>query len=194
LADSAVPSPIEAPSHLILGEILRPHGVRGELRVKLLTAHPEHLKKLQIVYIGAGIGARNVKPFTLASVKLLGDGYAIIRLGEVPDRNAADRFRMQMLMVALEDAVPLEAGEFYLYQLIGMAVVQEDGSHIGMLAEVIETGANDVYVVRSPERGEILIPVIDGVVLSTDVEARVLTVRLPEGLLDPAESEPDDQP
>jgi ribosomal 30S subunit maturation factor RimM len=51
-----------------------------------------------------------------------------------------------------------------------------------------------VYVVRSPERGEILIPVIDGVILSTDVEARVLTVRLPEGLLDAAESEPDDQP
>ncbi|MBW4436090.1 MAG: ribosome maturation factor RimM [Pleurocapsa minor GSE-CHR-MK-17-07R] len=184
MTTNKVPSPIETPSHLILGEILRPHGVRGELRVKLLTAHPDHLKQLKTVFVGAGIGARNVKPYTLSSIKILGDGYAIIRLEEVPDRNAADRFRMQMLMVALADAVPLEDGEFYLYQLIGMKVQQEDGSPLGTLIEVLETGANDVYVVRGDAHGEVLIPVIDGVILSTDVENSLLTVRLPEGLLD----------
>ena len=86
-------------------------------------------------------------------------------------------------MVALADAVPLEDDEFYLYQAIGLRVVSEDGDLLGEVVEVIETGANDVYVVRG-ESGEILLPAIDECVIDVDIEAGTMTVHVMDGLLD----------
>jgi 16S rRNA processing protein RimM len=110
-------------------------------------------------------------------------GYALLTLKGVADRDEADRLRGLYALVGIEDAVPLEEGEFYLYQVIGLSVVTEDGERIGILNDVMETGANDVYIVNSEQYGSVLIPVIENVVLKTDIDAGTITVRLPEGLL-----------
>ncbi|MBE2266947.1 MAG: 16S rRNA processing protein RimM, partial [Anaerolinea sp.] len=94
-----------------------------------------------------------------------------------------DRLRNLLVMVALENAVPLEEGEFYLYELIGLNVQTESGEALGTLTEVLETGANDVYVVNSPRYGEVLIPVLPETILETNIAAKRMTVRLPDGLL-----------
>jgi 16S rRNA processing protein RimM len=86
-------------------------------------------------------------------------------------------------MVALEDAVPLEDGEHYLYQIIGLRVETETGDVLGTLTEVLETGANDVYIVDSPQYGEVLIPATDETILDTDIQAGRMVVKLPDGLL-----------
>ena len=98
------------------------------------------------------------------------------------DRDEAELLRDQYVMVALDDAVPLEEDEFYLYQIIGLPVYTEDDEHLGEVVDVIETGANDVYVVRGP-RGEILLPAIEECILDVDIEGKRVTVRLMEGLL-----------
>lgn len=118
-------------------------------------------------------------------------GFALVKLREYPDRTAVERLRGQFLMVRIEDAVPLDEGEFYLFQVIGLPVRTEDGLELGVVTEVLETGANDVYVVSGGERGEILIPVTPATILSTDIAAQRITVRLPEGLLPdgPADSD-----
>ena len=170
------------PEYLLLGEVLRPHGVRGELRIRLMTDYPERIAKLPTVYLADNPEPRKVKPYSVQGMRMNGE-FGLLKLREIEDRDAADRLRGLFLLIDLPHAVPLEEGEFYLYQLIGLKAQTEDGEPLGTLTEVLETGANDVYVVESPRYGEILIPVIDGTILKTDIAAGILTVHLPEGLL-----------
>lgn len=170
------------PQYLLLGQILRPHGVAGELRVRVLTAYPERLPDMKTVYIGRGTDAPDVKSHAVEGVRFH-QGYALVRLKGVADRVQADRFRQLYMMVAIEEAVPLEEGEVYLFQLIGMTVQTQDGQILGTITDVLETGANDVYIVDSPQYGEVLIPATDQTIIKTDAENRRVTVNLPEGLL-----------
>jgi 16S rRNA processing protein RimM len=171
-----------APSYLLIGEILRPHGVVGELKMRVLTAYPERLRELKTVYLADDPESDSPKAYTLQQVRYHQD-YALIKLQEIPDRTAAERYRALFVLVAIDDAIPLETGEHYLFQLIGMSVHLESGELLGTLVDVMETGANDVYVVESDQHGEVLIPVTEHTLLHTDSEARRITVRLPEGLL-----------
>ncbi len=174
------------PKHLILGEILRPHGIRGELRMRILTDYPERIGKMESVYLGTDPDGK-VTTYTVESMRMNAP-YALLKLKGIDDRNTADRLRQLMVMIDLEHAVPLEAGEFYLYELIGVEVFTESGELLGNLTEVLETGANDVYVVKGSRYGEVLIPVSGETIIKTDIAAKQVIVRLPEGLL-PGQSE-----
>ncbi|GIL09262.1 MAG: ribosome maturation factor RimM [Chloroflexota bacterium] len=170
------------PRYLLLGEILRPHGVRGELRMRILTDFPERIPGLAAVYVGVGPAAPDVKPYSVEHMRMH-QAYGLLKLRGVDDRDQAELLRDLLVMVPLENAVPLEPGEFYLYQLIGLAVETADGTALGTLRDVIETGANDVYVVASPAHGEVLLPAIDEVIVRIDIAAGVMVVNLIEGLL-----------
>lgn len=171
------------PAFLVLGKIVRPHGVRGEMSLKILTDFPERIADLDAVYLGssaydeAGATEHEVLSTRRHREQLL------IKLSDIPTRDEAALQRGKLLMVTLADAVPLEEGEFYLYQIIGAEVVSEDGEVLGTLKEVLETGANDVYVVTGGMRGEVLLPDIPEVILDVDVNAQRITVALPPGLL-----------
>lgn len=178
------------PRYLLLGEILRPHGVRGEIKMRLLTDYPERLKTLERVFLARSANAPDPRAYQIESVRPH-QAYALIRLVEVPDRDAADRLRGMLVMVDIENAVPLEEGEFYLYQLLGLQVQTVEGELLGKMAEVLETGANDVYVVRGERYGEILIPATSHTIISTDIAGGLITVSLPEGLL-PGQTETDE--
>jgi 16S rRNA processing protein RimM len=170
------------PKFLVLGEIMRPHGIRGELRVRIMTNYPERIAKLGTVYLGETPDAKVPKPYPVAGMRMNGD-FGLLRLGGISDRTEAERYRGLFVLVDMEHAVPLEAGEFYLYQLIGLRVETGAGEALGTLTEVLETGANDVYLVDSPRYGEILIPVTTETIVKTDVTTGVLIVNLPDGLL-----------
>jgi len=174
------------PTYLLLGEILRPQGIKGEVRMRVLTAYPERLKALETVYLSDDPDATQADAYTVEGVRMH-QGYALFKFKGIQDRDQADRLRQLYVMLPIEEAIPLEEGEFYLYQLIGLTVKTQDGQFAGTLTEVIETGANDVYVVDSEKHGEVLIPVTLETIIKTDVEAGVVIVKLPEGLL-PANS------
>jgi len=170
-----------APRYLLLGEILRPHGIAGELRMRVLTAYPERLSQLHTVFIGRDPESE-ATAYTILNVRMH-QGYALLTLAGIQDRTTAEGLRDQFVMIDLANAVPLEPGEVYLYQLIGMTVQEDDGQILGVITEVLETGANDVYIVDSPRYGEILIPITPDTLIQTDVQAGLVTVRLPDGLL-----------
>ena len=176
------------PNYLILGKIVRPHGIRGELRMKIMTDYPERLvNELKTVYIGTNPNQSDAEAYTIKSARFHKD-FMLLTLDDIADRNEAERFRNQLVMIDIEHAVPLEDGEVYLYELIGLTVKTDDGKTLGTIKDVIETGANDVYVIRSREYGELLIPIHDETLLKIDTEAEIVTVKLPDGLL-PDESE-----
>lgn len=176
-------APATPPPFLVLGRVLRPHGVRGELRLEVLTSYPERIVPGRRVFIGPdpnqpASAVQHTVTHARRHQKLL-----LLTVEAIRDRQAADLVRDHYVMVTLEDAVPLEDGEFYLFQVLGVQVHTEDGELLGQVVEVLETGANDVYVVHGP-RGEVLLPDIAECVLKIDIAARTMTVRLLDGLLD----------
>jgi 16S rRNA processing protein RimM len=170
------------PRFLLLGEILRPHGVRGELRMRILTDYPERITQLEKVYLAEKPDSSDPDTYRVEHMRRH-QSYGLLKLEGIDDRDEADRLRQLLVMVPLEDAVPLEDGEFYLYQLIGLSVRNTAGETLGRISDVLETGANDVYVVESTVHGEFLIPVTSETVLKTDIEEGFILVNLPEGLL-----------
>ncbi len=169
------------PQYLSLGKILRPHGIRGELRMQILTDYPERIPALKTVYLGRALKPP-VSAYAVEGMRYH-KGYGLLKLKSIDTRNQAEELRQLLVMVDIENAVPLEKGELYFFQLIGLSIQTEDGKTLGKITEVLETGANDVYIVDSPEYGEILIPATDETIIEIDVEAGSLTVGLPDGLL-----------
>jgi 16S rRNA processing protein RimM len=171
------------PRYLAIGRILRPHGVRGELRAEILTDYPDRVQTvfaqhLRTLYVG-----KEHRPFTLTGVRFHQDAM-LLTFKECMTRDEADALRGALVEIALEDAIPLEEGEYYHFQLIGMQVETEEGDVLGDIVDVFTVpGANDVFVVHG-SRGEILIPAIEDVVIDLDVEAGRVVIRLLPGLLD----------
>jgi 16S rRNA processing protein RimM len=174
--------PVQQPDYLLLGEVLRPHGVLGELRVRIMTDYPERIGELETVYLARDIAGTAARAFKVEKVRRH-QGYALMTLRGITNRDHVDPLRGLFVLVSIEDAIPLDEDEIYLFQLIGMTVQTENGRVLGELTDVLETGANDVYVVSSPDHGEILIPAIDETILKTDTDTNTLTVRLLDGLL-----------
>ncbi len=169
------------PRYLLVGRVLRPHGVRGELRVAILTGYPDRLAQHSHFYLAHAKSPDVVRRYAVKGLRLHKKSL-LIKLHGCDDRNAADELRGMLVQIPIEDAVPLEEGEYYLFQLVGVRVEAESGEWLGKIVQVIETGANEVYVVRGP-RGEVLLPGVDDVVLELDIESRRMVVRLLPGLL-----------
>ncbi len=169
------------PRYLVVGRVLRPHGVRGELRVGIFTDYPERLGQRTDFYLAHPDFPEAVQRYPVEKSRLH-KKVLLLKLSGCDDRNEADELRGMLVQIPIEEAVPLEEGEYYHFQLIGVRVEMENGEWLGQVAEVIETGANDVYVVQGP-RGEVLLPAVDDVVLDLDLESRLMVVRLLPGTL-----------
>lgn len=170
------------PRFLVLGRVRRPHGVRGELLLKLMTDYPERIGGLDRVYLAQDVEGNSADAYPVQRARRH-RGDLILDLETVNDRDHADILRDKWVLIAMEDAIPLEDGEFYLFQLVGLTVETTDGEVLGTIKDVLETGANDVYVVEGGSYGEVLVPAAPHVVRSIDLDAQRVTVELPEGLL-----------
>jgi 16S rRNA processing protein RimM len=173
-------SPSE-PEFLAVGRVLRPHGLRGELRVEIHTDFPEGFAVRERLYLGhAELSPDTYIPYTLEGHRFH-QGTVLLKFAGIDDRGHAEIFREQWVWVPVEEAVPLEEGEYYLHQMLGLRVVTEEGEELGQIAEIIETGAHPVYVVQGLQ-GEILVPDIEEVIVHIDLPAQQVTIQLLEGL------------
>jgi 16S rRNA processing protein RimM len=174
------------PPYLALGEILRPHGIKGEVRMRVLTDFPERLPKMKTVFIGNSPTTTKAKTIELENVRLLPEDIALLKFVGLDNRNDVEYLRGQFILIDTPNAVPLEDDEYYTYQLIGLTVVTENGRILGKIKDIMETGANDVIIVDGTEGTEILIPDAPNVWVELDFDGGIATVNLPDGLL-PAE-------
>ncbi len=175
-----------APQYLIVARIMRPHGVRGDLRVQALTNFPDRMKSLETVYLTRDPEKATPQTVQIATVERARPdkaGYWLLHLHAIEDRDAADALREMYIVVTMADASPLVDDEVYLFQVMGLEVYTTDGQSLGRVVDIMETGANDVYVVRGETYGEVLIPAIDSVIRRIDVENGTLTIQPLPGLL-----------
>jgi 16S rRNA processing protein RimM len=165
----------------VVGRVSRPHGVRGEVRVEIVTGYPERLAQRAHFYL-ARPDSDAVQRYPVEGLRFH-RGTLLLKLGGCDDRNGADELRGMLVQIPTEEAVPLDEGEYYHFQIIGAAVETESGEALGRVVEVLETGANDVYVVRGP-RGEVLVPAIESVVRALALDAKRVVIRPLPGMLD----------
>ena len=163
---------------LQVGVISSTHGIRGEVKVFPTTDDPMRFKKLKKVFLDTG---RERIELEVQSVRFFKQ-FAIVKFKGIDNINDIERYKGKGLFVPREDAVPLGEDEYYIADLIGMEVFTEDG-HFGVVKDVIETGANEVYIIESDEHGEVLIPAIRQCVLDVNVEEKKMKIRLMDGLI-----------
>jgi 16S rRNA processing protein RimM len=159
---------------LVVAQILAPHGIRGELKCRIVTDFPrQRFKRGNTLLIDAA-------PHTVQIARIQGNT-VLLKLVDVSDRDAAEVLRGKDVLIPREDAVKLPKGEYFWHQVIGLTVIDTSTDQVlGRVSEILETGANDVYIVKTPLGKEILVPAIKDVVQSIEPEqGRMLIVPLP---------------
>jgi len=162
-----------------IGIITKPQGINGELRVLPTTDDPERFRLLDQILIRL---RGNETTYKIISTRFH-KGLVLLKLEGITDRNAAEKLARGVIVIPRSEALPLDEDEFFIRDLIGLTVKTEDGTNLGAVKDVFPTGANDVYVIESEEKS-FMIPAIKDVVLDVSMEAKVMTVRLLDGLLE----------
>lgn len=165
---------------LQVGIISSTHGVRGEVKVFPTTDDVKRFKKLKEVLLDTG---KEQLALQIEGVKFFKQ-FAILKFKSYDNIDDIIKFKGKSLFVTRENAVKLKKDEYFIADLIGMQVENEDGTFTGTLKDVIETGANDVYAVLTKEGKEVLIPAIKDCILSIDLERNEIKVHLLDGLLE----------
>ena len=164
---------------LQVGVITQTHGVRGEVKVFPTTDDVNRFKKLKQVILDTG---KETMPLEIQSVKFFKQ-FVILKFKGIDNINDIEKYKRCSLYVTREHAVALEEDEYFIADMIGMEVCTEDGSIFGTLRDVIETGANDVYVIENAEHGEVLVPAIKECSRSVDIEKGQMMIHLMDGLI-----------
>lgn len=162
-----------------IGAIVNVHGLRGELKVLPITDDPARFELLDTIEIFRETG--DSKEYPLEKVRPH-KTMLVLKLKGIEDRNAAELLIGGVIKVPREKAIPLEEDEYYQKDLLDMKVITDQGETLGILAKIIETGANDVYVIRKAETKDLLIPAIKECILSVDLSEKTMTVHLMKGL------------
>ncbi len=166
-------------SLLQVGIISSTHGVRGEVKVFPTTDDSNRFKKLREVLLDTGKEQLSMK---IEHVKFFKQ-FVILKFTGIDNINEVEKYKGKSLYVTREHAVKLKKDEYYIADLIGIRVMDESGEALGTLKDVMETGANDVYVIALKDGRELLLPAIRQCILEVDIEQMIMKVHLLEGLL-----------
>lgn len=163
------------PLFLAVGRVVKPHGVRGEISVEVHTDHLERFDPSNTVFVGDGENAFTVEGYRVHKSSIL------LKLEGIENRSQAEKLRGKWLKIPFDEALPLNEGEYFLFQAIGLDVFTDNGENLGKIVEIIETGANNVFVVDG-NHGELLIPDIDEVVISVEIDKGKMVISVIPGL------------
>ncbi len=170
--DSGSPEAGE-PLFLTVGKLLRSHGVDGTILMSVITHFPERLAPGKVIYAG-----NTYQPLTIQKAQRHQDKL-MIKFQGIEDKESVALYTNQMVYVDSRELPMLPEGEYYHHQLLGLQVFNKAGQQLGTLAEILETGANDVYLVKTGSGEEILLPAIEGVVVEVDLENNTMLVEPP---------------
>jgi len=165
------------PEFLVVGKLGKPHGVRGEIVMDIFTEFPERFKQGITVYVG-----EQFLPLQITNVRSHSRGILLSFEG-YQSRGEAAELRNLLVQVPTADRPDLPNGDFYHHQLLGLYVIDEKGTRLGLITTILETGANDVLVIQSESGAEMLIPAIESVVKDIDLEEKQVMIHLLPGLI-----------
>ena len=165
---------------LRVGVITSTHGVRGEVKVFPTTDDMNRFKKLKTVILDTG---KEHKTLNIESVKFF-KNMVILKFKGFDNINDVEMWRQKDLLITRDQAVKLSPDENFIVDLIGLTVITDEGEKLGVMKDVLQTGANDVYIVKMAEGKEVLLPAIKDCILNVDLEKGEMLVHVLDGLLD----------
>ena len=160
------------------GVITTTHGVRGEVKVFPTTDDPARFKKLKKVLVDTG---KTQTELEIASVKFF-KNMVILKFKEYDNINDVEYLRQAKIMVTRDQAVKLKKDEYFIADLLDMKAVSDEGEDLGVIADVLQTGANDVYIIKKEQKKDLLVPAIKDCIKNVDMEQNVMTIHLLPGL------------
>ena len=163
---------------LQVGVITSTHGIRGEVKVFPTTDDPNRFRKLKQVILDTG---KEQLDMEIASVKFF-KNQVIVKFKGIDDINDVEKYRKAGIYVTRENAVPLGENEYFIADLIGLKVISDDEEELGVIDDVLQTGANDVYIVKKEQTPDLLIPAIKDCIKNVNIEEGTMIVHLLPGL------------
>ena len=163
---------------LQVGVITSTHGIRGEVKVFPTTDDPNRFRKLKQVILDTG---KEQLEMEIASVKFF-KNQVIVKFKGIDDINDVEKYRKAGIYVTRENAVPLGENEYFIADLIGLKVISDDDEELGVIDDVLQTGANDVYIVKKEQTPDLLIPAIKDCIKNVNIEEGTMIVHLLPGL------------
>lgn len=161
-----------------VGIIVKPQGVKGEVKVKITSPRPERFFDLEKVYIRFD----KIQTCSIENIRI-SNGFVFLKLANIDSRNDAELLRNKEILISEDQLIDLEENEYFVHDLIGCQVVTEEGLIIGKIEDIIQNSSNDIYLVKNQQGQEILIPAINDVVKDVDIKGRQVTIHVLEGLL-----------
>jgi 16S rRNA processing protein RimM len=172
------PSPRE---RIIIGQVLQPSGIRGEVKVKSLTDFPERFHSLRRVFLVEKGEPGRARCLEVESAREQGGNW-VLKFAGVGDRSAAETLAGATLEVEAEEAAPLPQGKYYVFDIVGLEVVTDRERSVGRVKEVLRLPPHDLYVVEDSQGRETMVPAVEAIVTRIDLAARQMVIRPPEGL------------
>jgi 16S rRNA processing protein RimM len=163
----------------LIGNVLRPQGTKGEVKVAPVSSRPERFKLLKTVYLRKN----DIQTCSIETVRL-GKGFVFIKFKEITTRTAAESLRDAEILIDQQDLIRLKADEYFVHDVIGCRVLSEQGVYLGEIVDVLQLSSNDVYVLQTKTGREILIPAIKDVITKIEPESKQVFIHLLEGLMD----------
>ena len=167
-------------AELRIGVVIKTHGIRGEVKVYPTTDFPERFSDLEEAALVRAGERRTVKIEQARYFKNL----VILKFGGIDDISEAECWKGADIYIPREEGVELAEGEYYIADIIGMEVFSDTGERVGTVRDVMETGANDVYLVQRENAKDLMLPAIRECILDTDIVNNRMTVHIMDGLLD----------
>ena len=165
---------------IYIGRVANTHGVKGMLKILPTTEDLKRFELLKELYI------ENIKgiteKFQIKEIKYLKQ-FVLLQLEGIEDMNKAMLYKQGIVKIPKEQALPLDKDEYYVFDLIGLKVITNDGNELGVLKNIIFTGSNDVYEVEDSNNNTILIPAIKECIINIDISEKIILVKLLEGLI-----------
>lgn len=165
--------------YVLIGKVLKPHGIRGELKILPFSGNPGELLGVDEIYLGPQPDSRSYK---VQKARSQGK-FLLLQLAGVGDRNTADTLIGLEVRVVLDALPDLAPNEFYWYEMEGLEVSTVNGRRLGRVASLMATGAHDVLVIKGGD-AEYLVPAINEIIIKVDQQAGTLVIDPPPGLLE----------
>ncbi len=165
-------------NYFVVGNIVNTQGIKGEVRLMPAVDDVERFKLLDRIFVDR---KGSITEYEIENVRFHKQ-FVLLKLKGIDDMTSAEKLKGTVAKITEDMALPCEEDEYYIRDLYDMEVVTDEGEKLGIISDIIFTGANDVYAVKSDDGKEILIPAIKDCILNVDVENKIMTVKLLEGL------------
>lgn len=163
----------------VIGVVLRPQGLKGEIKIESISTYPERFKKLKKIFIKKD----DFQAYSIENVRIA-DKFVYLKLNDIDNRDQAENFRGCEVFIEESELLKLSEHEYFYHDLIGCRVFTEEKKYIGKLVQISQYGSNDVYTVKDEAGKEVLIPAIREVIKHVDIIKKEIHIQVLEGLID----------